>query len=49
MEVVQSIGALFGSGLRELKHQEVQKPSAVICGVLVFLSFGIAMESFLWM
>jgi hypothetical protein len=27
----------------------VQKPSAVICGVLVFLSFGIAMESFLWM
>jgi hypothetical protein len=37
MGVVQSIGALLGGGIRELKRQEVQKPSSVICRVLVVL------------
>jgi hypothetical protein len=37
MGVVQSIGALLSGGLRELKRQEVQKPSSVICRVLVVL------------
>jgi hypothetical protein len=37
MGVVQSIGALLGGGLRELKRQEVQKPSSMICCVLVVL------------
>jgi hypothetical protein len=35
--VMQSIGALLGGGLRELKHQEVQKPSSVIYHVPVIL------------
>jgi hypothetical protein len=34
---VQSIEALLGDELRELKRQEVQKPSSVICRVLVVL------------
>jgi hypothetical protein len=37
MGVTQSIGILLGGGLRELKRQEVQKPSSVICPVLVVL------------